>query len=138
MAEDVITIDIEGETLTVDIPKALEEVNKIRMALAIGEGKIEALPKGKPERPDQCVLARALSNGWEAAVYPLEAVYLTNNDESYDVDFDKCAESLKQLGFKSVYFWLNSRQVEFAPTSAMNALAIAFDKKLLPDLILED
>lgn len=56
----------------------LEQVNRIRMALAIGEGKITELPKGIIGHPQQCVLARALSNGWTAHVSDI--VELTNRN----------------------------------------------------------
>lgn len=52
----------------VNLPTLLEQVNRIRTALMIGEGKLDKLPKGEPGEFRHCVLAVALSNGWQTGV----------------------------------------------------------------------
>jgi hypothetical protein len=50
------------------LQKVLQDVNFIRTALLMGEGKLETLPAGDPNDPEHCVLANALSNGWSPYV----------------------------------------------------------------------
>jgi hypothetical protein len=100
------------------LPLVLMEVNEIRLALAIGEGKLPELPKSIRANPEQCVLARALSNGWSASItrdqmtlfHPAETPNIGNPDlvdrELLDVErrrYELMAETLRQLGYDA---WL--------------------------------
>lgn len=76
----------------------LDDVNTIRLALAIGEGTLEALPPGKQQNSEQCVLARALSNGWKAEID--ERIVLTPPDD-VEVDLSACVRELNACGIKA-------------------------------------
>lgn len=111
---------------------ALEQVNFIREAMAIGEGKLPKLPRGISGDPKHCVLARALSNGWVATASP-NRVKLYHGDGGVEVDFKVIAETLKQRGFRKVNY--NSRgEVSFQPPQAMTQLMDMFDNNMLPSL----
>ena len=124
------------------IPKVLEQVNEIRQALAIGEGKLPELPKGVPGFPEQCVLARALSNGWKAAVTG-PVVYFRNPKLSIK-ELEKAGETLTQLGWTVLDIERNKNEPEYGPelpvrcTPEMRQLVSDFDSKRLPQFILED
>jgi hypothetical protein len=117
------------------LPKALEQVNSIRTALAIGDGALKELPKGSIGEAHHCVLARALSNGWKAGVYPGEEIYFEHPGLGYD-DFRRAAETLEVLGLSVESFGESWVCVE--PTLEMSQLAWAFDDGLIPELVLED
>lgn len=115
------------------IRQSLEQANMIRIALAIGEGKLDALPKGKPGDPAQCVIAKALSNGWEACV-DNDQIELSHDGEE-TVDLIAAAEALTSLGFEEVKGFGGS--ISFNTTTAMHEVISLFDDGKLPDLILE-
>lgn len=119
----------------VDFKILLDQVNRIRMALAIGEGKLEELPKGIIAESDQCVLARALSNGWQANV-TAACIELTHSNINGAIDMEKVAVSLKTLGFKGAVTKYQGG-VEFEPSLTMRNFIVRFDKGDFPWLILD-
>jgi hypothetical protein len=143
---------------------ALEDANAIRHALAIGEGKLEKLPKGITGNESQCVLARALSNGWYPFVESDDStVFHVLDTKVTEQSLADATEALVHLGFKSNYFIETAHnsiipsnmeseleidtddensevligRINIANTVAMAKLIDLFDQKLLPDLILE-
>lgn len=121
------------------IPKVLEQVNQIRQALAIGEGKLPELPKGVPGNSSQCVLARALSNGWKARVEPLDI--RLSYDGLEEEGYKKATAALVHLGFDARYYGGNDddpRELVIYSTTEMRKLVEDFDEELIPELILED
>lgn len=126
----------------------LDQVNKIRMALAIGEGKLQELPKGKQSSSVQCVLARALSNGWKARVS--SHIQITHSlPLPENVNLEKVAQTLRGYGFKGVEiidgscytrFSRHFRKpagVSFRATPTMDNFIDRFDNGDFPHLILE-
>jgi hypothetical protein len=89
----------------------------------------------------QCVLARALHNGWDVDVGNATIDFARNLvDEEYkEMDEDRVREALNKR-FKDVTVYKDSRvvQVSFTPTQAMVKLIAQFDEGLIPKLILED
>lgn len=117
------------------VSRALKQVNDIRIALAIGEGKIPRLPKGVPSDSKQCVLARALSNGWTATV----AGVVTLKHPKEGVDWTATRDTLELLGFQHVKLTHNRRYnvLTFQLTDEMDELISRFDTRRMPHLILE-
>lgn len=119
----------------------LDQVNNIRMALAIGEGKLEELPRGFPKHDEQCVLARALSNGWKAAVS--DTIKLSNTKITRE-QHDACVKALKSLGFRVVDECharngrLRIQLIAIEPSRTMANFIERFDDGDFPDLILSD
>jgi hypothetical protein len=113
---------------------ALEQVNLVRAALAIGEGKLEKLPPGIPGHPEFCVLARALSNGWVPCVSG--RVRLKHRREE-GINIHAAKEALISFGFKHVKCRVNKNSVsiEFSPPEAMEQLISRFDDESLHSLI---
>jgi hypothetical protein len=118
---------------------ALEIVNKIRIALAIGEGKLNNLPEGVIQDSKMCVIARALSNGWSADVSYGEICLATTDPE---VSLDETQAALEKLGFEEITRYggaLGRQTVEFRTPTALSMVAKAFDEGLLPEYsIVED
>jgi hypothetical protein len=80
------------------VPEALEKVNEIRIALAIGEGKLPELPKGQPGEAEHCVIAKALSNGWVPSVNEDEITLRHPWDENFN--WEAAVEALIAMGIK--------------------------------------
>ena len=118
-----------AEDRTQLVADSLEVVNAVRLALAIGEGKLPALPRGVLRDPEQCVLARALSNGWSAMIN-CGVIALRNAN----ADADAAADALRTLGFQvcDVY----EDVVEVMLPQVLAALVTEFDFEKLPELIL--
>jgi hypothetical protein len=128
-----------------ELDKVLEDVNKIRLAIGIGEGNLADLPSGIRRNPSQCVLARALSNGWEVNIE--EDITLSHHVKPFEKPFNwhKAVESLVKLGFDA---WLSGDEedddeypvwweIHIEHTPEMVALIEDFDSGLLPFLVLE-
>lgn len=92
---------IHSGSYTLLLPYALEEVNAIRVACLIGEGKLESLPPGIRQDPKMCVLARALSNGWDSTIEGegMTITYIGENSEQISTRLPQMVETLEQLGF---------------------------------------
>ena len=140
-----------------DLGVVLNDVNKIRLAVGIGEGKLPELPKGIKGDPQQCVLARALSNGWDVEV---DNVISLRHGKTFEKPFDwtKTNKTLNDLGFKSnLYYdgeeyddYLNMYgeddeamyddlyEIAIPLTPEMSTLISEFDEGLIPQLVLED
>jgi len=132
--------EIKASDYPVNLGILLDQVNKIRGALAIGEGKLEQLPKGIQLDFSQCVLARALSNGWRAEVTGSEIQIYHENKEGL-IDFKECFTALKRFGFKNVEYFKTrhgSGWVKLEPTKTMENFIVRFDSGHFPDLILKD
>ena len=117
------------------LPYVLAEVNDIRLAMAIGEGKLEALPKGVIEDTHQCVLARALSNGWTAVVDGVGITLHLEPDPDVPADIGAVVITLSQLGYDARAQY---RSVFIAHTKCTGRLVEWFDQGFFPDLILRD
>lgn len=122
--------------------RVLGQINAIRRALAIGEKKLDRLPKGKISNTDECVLARALSNGWKAQV-GTSSTRLIHPVEG--VDWEAAREALATLGFQAVvrpavrtHFNEQCKQLHFSNTEEMSELVMRFDNGDLEHLILND
>lgn len=133
----------------------LGDANAIRHALAIGEGLLPELPKGKIGDNRLCVLARALSNGWEPDVDPTCTTLKHDWDTMSYSQIRLAADQLSEFGFKGVHLapdkdpgeltfdeideeypehcWILS----FDNTYAMELLIDLFDNKKIPELILD-
>lgn len=74
----------------------LGQVNGVRRALAIGEGTLAALPPGRLSDPEECVLARALSNGWRGIIE--DGGFLLPPPD-VQVDLPAAVAALDALGF---------------------------------------
>lgn len=116
------------------LPIVLDEANRIRLALAIGEGLLPELPQGVPGNGELCVLARALSNGWDASVDDDE-VCLTHPFK-LEEDFRRAAKALEDLGFEDVEY--GTGFVNFLPSWSMGRFIRNFDGGIFPELILGD
>lgn len=126
--------------------RVLEQVNKIRMALAIGEKKLDRLPKAIKGDSRQCVLARALSNGWEADIGGDASMELIHDVEG--IDWDAALEAMHNLGFGSARIDHrpgNKRRgrpakiaIHFTATPEMDELIDRFDSGLMQHLVLND
>jgi hypothetical protein len=123
------------------IHRVLEQVNDVRRALAIGEGKLARLPKAIPGDPHQCVLARALSNGWVTRVSDYNFT-LTHDVDG--IDWPAIQEALLSLGFPLVKIGrevtrreVKSRKLTVSHTPEFAELVERFDSALIPHLILE-
>lgn len=116
---------------------ALDQVNAIRIALAIGEGKIPALPQGVPGNADHCVIAKALSNGWKAYV-DNNSIELIHSIDS-TIEKAKIRNALAESGFiiLAMYSDDNEIYIVIKTTTALDLMIRAFDEQLLPELILE-
>jgi hypothetical protein len=129
-----------------ELEKVLEDVNKIRLAIGIGEGNLPDLPRGVRRNPSQCVLARALSNGWEASIE--DDISLTHHEPfKKPFNWDKAVDTLVNLGFNA-YLYGDEDEDEFDEypdyceihierTNEMDTLISEFDEGLLPFLVLE-
>jgi len=159
MAVDQNAVVGEFTTLTwADLGRILEDVNKIRVALGIGQGNLPELPKGIKGEPEMCVLAKALSNGWNVEVDG--GITLTHPD-AFDKPFDweKAVKVLTDLGFDATYDsgiyefdcscgssccsgtyeeYESEPEIVIELTPGMNTLIQDFDKGNLPFLVLED
>lgn len=80
--------------------QVLDQVNSVRVALGIGEGKLEEFPKGDPGDATMCVLARALSNGWEPEVD--NSYIFLSHWPANEINFKKIATALRRRGFEEV------------------------------------
>lgn len=147
---------VDNSTLTVsDLGIILNDVNKIRLAVGIGEGKLKELPEGIPEDAEQCVLANALSNGWEAEVdsaIRLKHIDHFETEEDELIIWERTVNALNKRGFNAflednsyhddcnaMNCWCNEdRAIVINTTPLMRTLITEFDRGLLPSLILED
>ena len=91
----------EPELEASEFSKLLEQVNSVRIALGIGEGKLQELPPAVVGDPNQCVLARALSVDWDAHVEN-EIVTLTWRGKPEEVDWKGVQSALRRRQFKDV------------------------------------
>jgi hypothetical protein len=131
------------------LPFALADANDIRRALAIGEGKLDELPVAILGNSEDCVLARALSNGWDATVSSSDTS-LSHPLEGMTLDKIRLAvQTLGQLGFINVTY---SPSYEIDPgvpdafyarywiyiphTWAMTELVNWYDRGAYPELVL--
>jgi hypothetical protein len=120
----------------------LDQINDIRAAMLIGEGKLDALPQAAPGSPEMCVLARALSNGWVASV--TDRISLLHDPGIESGLLGKMADGLRAAGFtvidatSEVYAYQDGTfsYIDIDLTEEMNSLISDFDEYLLPDLIL--
>jgi hypothetical protein len=127
------------------LPIALADANEIRRALAIGEGKLEKLPVATIGANDDCVLARALSNGWSATVSSGETTIGHLADDITFVQVKLALQTLKQLGFVGVYMSPDCEVTEpgwfyyivIPHTWAMQEFVTWYDKGAFPELVLE-
>jgi len=142
---------VDDSTLTyADLSEILEDVNTIRLAVGIGEGKIPRLPAGIPGDSQQCVLARALSNGWEPDV---DGSFITLKNFDYETldnfDFEEAVGVLKSKGLDASYdveeyeeddgsIFKEEGYINIKCTPLMSKLITEFDDKHLPSLILND
>jgi hypothetical protein len=149
---------VEGGNYTLLLPIALADANSIRHALAIGDGVLPELPKGQLGNSEQCVLARALSNGWKATVNSDETHLLHPFEGKTAADVRKAVEALEQMGFACVSHGsygepdadrcgcgdpscsdnTNGYWIEVPHTWAMSMFITLFDGGHFPDLILTD
>lgn len=120
----------------------LDQTNRIRQALAIGEGILPELPKGIIGNGQQCVLARALSNGWTTSVDSSEIVF--RHKKLKVADFQRCAHALRQLGFIAEYLAPDNDAsayrehiISMRPTKTMSNFILRFDEGDFPELVLE-
>lgn len=138
------------------IPKALNDANSIRLALAIGDGVLPELPPGKIGDNQECVLARALSNGWKATISAGSSALFHPSEGKTLADIRKSVDALEQLGFEGITHWEqepdscecddpecsgNRREgfwIDIPHTWAMERFVYLFDKGSYPDLILAD
>lgn len=123
----------------------LDQVNSLRIALGIGEGKLEEFPKGAPGDATMCVLAQALSNGWEPEV-DNAFIYLTHWPTD-GINFAKLATALRRRGFEDVRFTDYSNTTEdpefangirFKTPPLWSRLITEFDRENIPWLISDD
>lgn len=144
---------------------ALADVNDIRTALAIGEGKLEALPPGMRSNPQNCVLARALSNGWRSFIGVGESNLYHPVEGMSEEKIQSAFSSLKQMDFsgelskikvsfpsegssdESPVIWDEADgfdeddftecwHIEITHTPAMERLVNLFDDNKIPELLL--
>jgi hypothetical protein len=135
---------VESSSLTrTDLAEVLSDVNSIRLAIGIGEGKLKTLPKGIPGDASQCVLAKALSNGWQPEVD--DRITLEHEDLA-EFDLSAMLATLKSEGLNAyIEYEYDDYDSEEYPravvidlTENMQRLIKEFDDELLPSLILED
>lgn len=119
----------------------MDDVNFVRETLAIGDGTIPKLPKGRPGDAQRCVLAVALSNGWKASVDGEEILLRRPLDTGDKFDYSGVKEKLSKR-FRSVRAnrddYDHYHVVAFGTPPHMHKLIAQFDAYLLPELILED
>lgn len=127
-------MDYEPKMFPVNFKLLLDQVNKIRLALAIGEGKLEKLPPGKMHELTQCVLARALSNGWVAEVDP-ERIRFSIPGKEFEIDWEEIGRSLSRLGFTCKVDPFN--EIDLTCTKTMKNFIYRFDEEQFPELILK-
>jgi hypothetical protein len=116
----------------VNLNLLLNQINSIREALAIGEGKLDELPKGEPGAAHHCVIAKALSNGWEAEVSDYIVLLHENRDDA--IDFKALAKALRKRGFKVEDVGWDF--IKISPTKTMDNFIERFDSGDFPNLIL--
>lgn len=118
----------------------LEQVNLVRTALAIGEGKLPKLPPGVPGDAQHCVIAAALSNGWKPCVADDEIML---EHPTKGIDWDAIKATLEAYGFQDVELGITgrpsrpkkTRTITFRTPAAMAQLIFEFDKGELPSLL---
>lgn len=127
------------------LPVVLDQVNMIRMAVGIGEGKLPELPKGVRGNSDYCVLARALSNGWRAEVGTGRTT-IVHKGGIEGIDIPLILRTLRDQGFeafsKAEQFYDNTTRmygqiltgIEIKNTMAMRSLVRQFDSGYFPGL----
>lgn len=135
---------------------ALDDANEIRRALAIGDGVLPELPKGRLQNAKDCVLARALSNGWKAHVGSEETIMFHPFEGKTIDDVLKSVVALRELGWEEVEHWEqghrdappcecgnsecdeNGFMIQIPHTWAMMTFISGFDHGYFPELILAD
>lgn len=120
---------------------ALADANDIRLALAIGEGKLKALPVARLGKSEQCVLARALSNGWGASVNESATTLFHPAKGITREQVVLAGKTLDDLGFQGVNVYLdaeNGYYLGIPHTWAMEELVKWYDRGAFPDLVLSD
>ena len=148
----------EGATTTLhDLGVVLNDVNKIRLAVGIGEGKLPELPKGIKGDPRQCVLAKALSNGWNVEVDG--NICLRHTDDFVKpFNWERATDTLRELGFRTELYYDGEEfddyvvdfhdesdqlyddlfEIMITCTPEMENLIHEFDDGLIPHLVLND
>lgn len=125
---------------------ALDDANDIRRALAIGEGKLDALPAARLGESEDCVLARALSNGWKAGVDTARTTLTHSNSGMSYKQVALAVETLRQLGFDvewDDYDWdqapegARSYSIDINHTWPMSQFVDWYDKGAYPELVLD-
>lgn len=136
------------------VPFALADANDIRTALAIGDGAMPELPKGYRSNEKSCVLAMALSNGWQPNIDGSDATLYHPIDETKtEDDIIRSVTALKQMEFACAWGkarWDNFNNcwdrdiygdeeathwfIEISNTWAMTRLIELFDADELPFL----
>lgn len=129
---------------------ALEVVNNIRTAVAIGEGLLPELPKAIKGNSRHCVLARALSNGWSATVTGTGSVKLDHPTITQEqmrtavlaleqMDLPAHLENYPSGEFTEVVDDPRTKaqmfHISIGETPLFRALVDSFDNGHLPDLI---
>ncbi len=131
------------------IPLALSDANEIRRALAIGEGKLEKLPTAVLGNSEDCVLARALSNGWKAAVTSSETTIAHSPRGITLAQVKLAVEALNDLGFIGVTYspsyeisidqeGFDSYYISIPHTWAMEQFVNWYDRGAFPELVLDE
>ena len=138
-------------TKPVNFSILLDQVNRIRTAMLIGEGKLTELPQGEMGQSDRCVIARALSNGWCPSVDE-ETIYLNHDftdeitEEITEDNIKSMCSALRASGFTHVNYEYDAPgtyyggniQINFTPTTTMGNFIERFDNGEFPHLILND
>lgn len=108
----------------------LDIVNNMRMAMAIGEGKLPELPKGLVGNPNQCVLARALSADWNVQV---DGCYIELWPPEVSM-VKRTHSALERMGF-SVMTDEYDERVEIKTPDILADFIDTFDEQGFPELI---
>lgn len=151
LKDHLVSEEFFSNVTTIDprlvIPVALADANEIRRALAIGEGKLEELPPAVIGNSDDCVLARALSNGWHASVGSSETTISHRADGITYTAVKLAVTTLKQLGFIGVCLEQdydlgvdvsNRYYIVIPHTWAMAEFVSWYDKGAFPELVLDE
>jgi hypothetical protein len=116
-----------------EMTRMLGQLNKIRVAVGIGDGTLEAMPKGIPGKATECPIARALSNGWKAEVDMKCIVLYYHGDK--EVDYEAIGLQLRRDRFRGVEVDAVAMTISFSTPALMAKFITEFDSSELPDLI---
>ena len=139
--------------MNINLQKILEDVNKIRRALAVGEGKLvllSELPRGVPRDGQECVLARALSGAWSCEADTDGLVFYIGafTFGAFTLNIERVSEALIEAGF-TVDSWscycgkcagasCGGGEIYMITPNHFADFIEAFDAGRLPKLILGD